>query len=71
MDERYLSLKQVTEKYPFTEGAIRKLLFNRSSNGLDQSITKIGRKIIFNRERFEQWIEQSFRSNSITNKCTK
>jgi hypothetical protein len=33
------------------------LIFNCNSNGFDQAIVRLGRKIYIDRERFGEWLE--------------
>jgi hypothetical protein len=42
----------------FTQASLRWLIFNAKSNGFDQAIVRLGRKIYIDRERFAQWLEQ-------------
>lgn len=52
----YLSLKQITEKYPFTMGQLRDCL-RRKRTGLKDISRKIGRRIYIRNDHFEEWIE--------------
>jgi hypothetical protein len=43
----------------FTSGGIRALIFNENSNGLAKSgaVTRVGRKVLINEEKFFAWVE--------------
>lgn len=45
-------------KYPFTIGQIRHLLLYRHRNGLQKAIRKIGKRLLFRLDLFEQWIDE-------------
>lgn len=45
----------------FTQASLRWLIFNAESNGFDQVLVRLGRKIYIDRERFAQWIEHQGR----------
>lgn len=53
----YLNLKQVIEKYPFTEGQLRNFLINREKNGLFKAVRKIGKRLYIRDDLFEIWID--------------
>lgn len=42
----------------FTQPSLRWLIFNAKSNGFDEAIVRLGRKIYIDRERFGQWLER-------------
>ena len=53
----FLTLAQTAKKYPaFTESALRWLRFNGHSNGFNNCIRKIGRKLLIDTAAFEEWI---------------
>jgi hypothetical protein len=56
----YWSPQQIISsgKYPFTIGQIRHLLLYRHRNGLQKAIRKIGKRLLFRLDLFEQWIEE-------------
>lgn len=54
---KYLTVKQITEHYPFTKGQVAYFCLYRHKNGLERCVVKIGKKIYFIREKFEEWIE--------------
>lgn len=52
------TVKQLAEKTPYlSESAIRWMLFNRRTNGLDKAVTKLGKKVLVDDEKFNQWVE--------------
>lgn len=62
MDEmiKYLSAQQIEEssRYPFSMGQIRHFLLNRHKNGLKKAVVRIGKRLYFRQDLFEQWIEE-------------
>jgi len=59
-DYQYLSPQQIVTsgKYPFTIGQIRHLLLYRHRNGLKSAVRKIGKRLLFRADLFDQWIEE-------------
>jgi hypothetical protein len=56
----YSSVRQFSEKHPaFTVGSLRALIFNASSNGLNESgaIVRVGRRILLSDTKFYDWLE--------------
>lgn len=55
----YWSPRQIVDsgKYPFTMGQIRHLLLYRHRNGLQEAVRRIGKRLMFRLDLFEQWIE--------------
>jgi len=52
-----MTVRQLAEKYPaFSESGIRWLLFNRKTNGLSSAVTKLGKKVLIDNEKFEEWV---------------
>lgn len=45
-------------KYPFTMGQMRHLLLYRHRNGLRDAVRKIGKRLLFRIDLFDQWIEE-------------
>ena len=56
---KYLNTKQIVDCdcYPFSLGQIRHFITMRHKNGLDKTIRKIGKRIYFRKDLFEEWIE--------------
>jgi len=59
-NKKYLSAKQIADEgcYPFTLGQIRHFLLMRHKNGLEKAILKIGKRLYFRVDLFDQWIEE-------------
>lgn len=55
---KYLDIKQVMKEYPFTKGQLRDWLIRREENGLSKAVRKIGKRLYFNTQFFEEWIEE-------------
>lgn len=57
---QYYSPQQIVAsgRYPLTIGQIRHLLLYRHRNGLQQAIRKVGKRLMFRVDLFDQWIEQ-------------
>jgi len=56
----YSTVQQFSKKHPaFSVGSLRSLIFNASSNGLNESgaIVRVGRKILLSEIKFFDWIE--------------
>lgn len=58
-NQTYSSPQQIVAsgKYPFSMGQIRHLLLHRHRNGLQDSIRKVGKRLMFRVDLFEQWLE--------------
>jgi hypothetical protein len=54
---KYLNLSQILENYPFTFGQMRNFLMNKHKNGLNNCTRKIGRRLYFREDLFDEWIE--------------
>jgi hypothetical protein len=54
---KYVTKKQLCEIYPFTDGQISSYLLKRNENGLDKCVKKIGKRIYFRTDLFEEWID--------------
>ena len=52
------TVKQLAEGNPaFTEASLRWLIYRAHENGLDEVIVRVGRRVLFDMERFEDWLE--------------
>lgn len=60
---KYLTSKQIVEcgKYPFTLGQMRMFLLDRTNNGLEKACKKIGRKVYFREDLFEEWLNKMWK----------
>lgn len=56
----YWSPRQIVNsgKYPLTMGQVRHLLLYRHRNGLQKAVRKVGKRLMFRIDLFEQWIER-------------
>lgn len=56
----YWSPRQIVDsgKFPFTMGQVRHLLLYRHRNGLQDAVRKVGKRLMFRVDLFEQWIER-------------
>jgi len=57
---RLCSVKSVPPKYPdagMTESSLRWLIFNASENGFNHCVRRIGRKVLIDLEKFEEWMD--------------
>jgi len=53
-----LTFKQTSEKHPaFPEASLRWLRFNGSTNGFDMCVIKVGRRILIDQNKFDEWLE--------------
>ena len=51
------TVPQLCESRPYlTPGALRWLLFNRDQNGLKSAVIKIGRKLLIDEDKFDEWV---------------
>lgn len=54
---QFLTVPQLCGKYPaFTQPAIRWLLFNRATNGLDAVVVQLGRRVLIDEAEFVGWL---------------
>ena len=57
-NKRLVTVSQLPELYPsFTIGGIRHLIFFEKENGFSSCIRRVGRKILIDCEKFEQWVD--------------
>jgi len=59
-EKRVVSVKNFPSVYPgadFTESSIRWLIHNRKKNGFDMCMIRLGRKILIDLDKFEEWID--------------
>lgn len=58
---RLSSVKNLPGKYPdagFTESSIRWLIFNGNENGFNSCVVRLGRKVLIDLEKFEQYMDE-------------
>ena len=60
MDSRNLrSVNQAVEENPWlTHGAVRWLIFNADSNGLESALVRVGNRVFIDVDRFNEWLEE-------------
>lgn len=56
-NQKYLSMTQAKQNYPFTMGQLRTFLKNRHKNNLSKAVRKIGKRIYLKKDLWEAWIE--------------
>lgn len=56
---KYLSTKQIIDEYPFTLGQLRDYLRRRRRTALEAAVLKIGKRLYFRRDLFEEWLQSS------------
>jgi hypothetical protein len=57
--ENLKTVRQIAECNPaFTEASLRWLIYRADQNGIDQVLVRVGRRILFDMERFEHWLER-------------
>lgn len=50
------TINQFTEANPaFSNGGVRWLLFNREKNGFKKCVVKIGKRVLIDPEKFDEW----------------
>ena len=57
--QKLLTVRQLAEECPaLTESGLRWLIFNSQENKLDRALVRIGRRVLIDREMFEEWLEE-------------
>lgn len=52
------TVKQLAAENPaFTEGSLRWLVFNAASNGFDTAIVRVGRRVLIDVPKLNDWLE--------------
>lgn len=60
-----MTVNQVVRENPtLTSGAVRWMIFNSTSNGMDKCLVRIGRRVYINRPAFNQWLEEQGRDSA-------
>ena len=55
---KLMTINQTLEKFPaFTQGGLRHLIFYKNVNGIGTAIIRVGRRIYFEEEALEKWLE--------------
>ena len=56
--ENLRTVRQVAEANPaFSENGLRWLLFNREANGFNSVVVKVGRRVLLDVTKLDEWIE--------------
>ena len=55
---KYLTVKEASKLFPFSESGIRWLIFNGQKNGFNSCVIRVGKKILIEAEAFEAWINK-------------
>ena len=64
-DKNFLNTRELSEQYNWPFGGIQGLLFNRHKNGLNRATIKIGRKLLIDRHKFENWLKEHYENEEI------
>jgi hypothetical protein len=54
---KYMKVRDIPDKYPFTKAQIRVWLLTRQANGLYKCIRKVGKNLYIREDLFMKWIE--------------
>lgn len=53
------TVRQLAESNPaFSEGSLRWLIFQREENGFDEVLVRVGRRVLIDVARFDEWLEK-------------
>ena len=53
------TVKQIANSNPaFTEASLRWLIYNSDQNGIDQVLVRVGRRVLFDMDQFNDWLER-------------
>ena len=68
MTRKLTRLRDFADRGPFTEGSLRWLVFNESSNGLREAgaIVRLGRRVFIDEAKFDGWIDSQNASKRAT-----
>jgi hypothetical protein len=54
------TVKQIAEASPaFSEASLRWLIFNADSNGFSEVLVKVGRRVLIDVRRLDEWLEKN------------
>lgn len=56
-NQQFMTVKEASRLFPFSESSLRYLLFHSHANGLERCLRRIGKKILINRIDFESWLD--------------
>jgi hypothetical protein len=56
---KLVTVRQFVLIYPaWTQSGMRWLIFNENQNGLNMAIVRIGRKVLIDVDKFEEWVKE-------------
>lgn len=56
---RLLTVDQFSQEYPaFSQGSLRFLIFEAKKNGFDHVLVRIGRRVLLDETRFQEWVDK-------------
>ncbi len=57
--KRFATVAQMSTIYPaFKTSSIRQLIFYSKTNGFDDCVKRVGKKILIDLDKFEDWIDR-------------
>lgn len=58
--ERLITVSQLAESCPAlgSEAVIRWLIFNAEQNGLNSALVRVGRRVYFDQDKLEEWLDK-------------
>jgi hypothetical protein len=65
-DQPLLTVEDLCERYSaFAVGGVRKYLFDRKTNGLDEAgaVLKLGSKVLIDVDKFLEWVRATGKKN--------
>lgn len=63
--ENLRTVKQMVRSGPWTESALRGLIYAAEDNGLATAIVRVGRRVLIDKRRFEEWLEEQRGGNPV------
>ncbi len=62
--QQLYSVAEMVQRHGFlSEGQLRKLIFNSNTNGFDEVILRLGRKVLINEDKFFEWLDNKNQQN--------
>jgi hypothetical protein len=57
---KFASVRKTAELYKdiYTDWGLRRLIVNKEKNGFNKCLIRVGKKIIIDLEKFEQWLNE-------------
>ena len=68
-EHKYITMEELMKnpRYPFTMGQLRSFALKRDENGLSRATRKIGKRLYFRTDLFDEWIESHLGSKDEKN----